>query len=204
MTIRRFPLLSATRADGACEEDRAGGRRGQEADDRLEPAPLVHWACRDQGRGVDLVDLVQEGTFGLMRGVEKFDWRKGFRVLHLRYLVDPPSPPARRESKGRAIRLPQDVLASELEGDPDHGRPPRVVASLDQPLTSEATATLGDVVSGDEPPFEDEIARTLTLREARRRHRATSGARARALVGFVSALTEARPRRSSPPCGRWA
>ena len=58
---------------------------------------------------------------------------------------------------------PEDALAAELEGDPDHARLPRVVASLDQPLTSEATATLGDVVSGDEPPFEDEIAHTLTL-----------------------------------------
>jgi DNA-directed RNA polymerase sigma subunit (sigma70/sigma32) len=35
--------------------------------------------------------------------------------------------------------------------------------AFDQPLTSDATATLGDVVSGDETPFEDEIARTLTL-----------------------------------------
>src|SRR5487761_663697 len=40
---------------------------------------VVHWARRYQDRGVDLADLVQEGTFGLLRAVEKFDWERGFR-----------------------------------------------------------------------------------------------------------------------------
>ena len=40
---------------------------------------VVHWARRYQDRGVDFADLVQEGTFGLMRAVDKFDWRRGFR-----------------------------------------------------------------------------------------------------------------------------
>src|ERR1700690_2863956 len=40
---------------------------------------VVHWARRYQDRGVDFGDLVQEGTFGLMRAVDKFDWRRGFR-----------------------------------------------------------------------------------------------------------------------------
>jgi len=40
---------------------------------------VVHWARRYQDRGVDFADLVQEGTFGLMRAVDKFDWQRGFR-----------------------------------------------------------------------------------------------------------------------------
>src|SRR5271168_1284391 len=40
---------------------------------------VVHWARRYQDRGVDFGDLVQEGTFGLMRAVDKFDWQRGFR-----------------------------------------------------------------------------------------------------------------------------
>ena len=35
---------------------------------------VVHWARRYKDRGVDMTDLVQEGTFGLIRAVEKFDW----------------------------------------------------------------------------------------------------------------------------------
>ena len=34
---------------------------------------VLHWARRYADRGVEMVDLVQEGTFGLMRAVEKFD-----------------------------------------------------------------------------------------------------------------------------------
>src|SRR3984957_14361303 len=40
---------------------------------------VVHWARRYQDRGVDMAELVQEGTFGLMRAVDKFDWERGFR-----------------------------------------------------------------------------------------------------------------------------
>ena len=58
----------------------AGG--DQEAKKQMVAANLrlvLHWARRYQDRGVELVDLVQEGTFGLLRAVEKFDWEKGFK-----------------------------------------------------------------------------------------------------------------------------
>jgi RNA polymerase sigma factor (sigma-70 family) len=73
------------RADLAPTEERAlqrSVRRGDEAQQAFVQANLrlvVSIARRYQASGVDFLDLIQEGNFGLMRAVEKFDWRLGFK-----------------------------------------------------------------------------------------------------------------------------
>jgi DNA-directed RNA polymerase, sigma subunit (sigma70/sigma32) len=68
-------------------------RDGQRAKSHLLGANLrlvVSLAKRYTGRGMQFLDLIQEGNLGLIRAVEKFDYTKGLQVLHLRHLVDPP------------------------------------------------------------------------------------------------------------------
>jgi RNA polymerase primary sigma factor len=57
------------------ERGDAGRRRLTESNLRL----VVSVAKRYVGRGVPLLDLIQEGNIGLTRAVEKFDWRRGFK-----------------------------------------------------------------------------------------------------------------------------
>lgn len=57
------------------EQGKQARKRFIEANLRL----VIHWAMKYQGRGLELVDMIQEGNLGLIRAVDKFDYRQGCR-----------------------------------------------------------------------------------------------------------------------------
>ena len=75
----RVPLLSAVEEVALAKRierhDQTARRTLIEANLRL----VVSIASRHAGRGLPLLDLIQEGNLGLMRAVEKFDYRRGFK-----------------------------------------------------------------------------------------------------------------------------
>jgi RNA polymerase primary sigma factor len=61
------------------EHDVQRGRQARKGFQESNLRLVVSIARRYQGMGLPLLDLIQEGNLGLMRAVEKFDWRKGFK-----------------------------------------------------------------------------------------------------------------------------
>jgi RNA polymerase sigma factor (sigma-70 family) len=138
---------------------------------------VVSVAKRYQSSGVPLLDLIQEGNLGLIHAIEKFEWRKGFKLSTYATWWIRQAITRGIANTGRTIRLPIHAsdqlgrvrqvaanLETQLERPPTHreladatglstealmevfryGAEP---ISLDSPLSSEATATVADLIT---------------------------------------------------------
>jgi RNA polymerase primary sigma factor len=188
---RRHPLLTAAEEIELAKRIERGDL---EAKDRMINANLrlvVSQARRYQGHGLALEDLVQEGILGLIRAVEKFDWRRGFKfstygTLWIRQAIQ-----RGLQNHGRTIRLPVHVAQRQVkvrkvenELSVTLGREPtdeeiatvaelpieqvseirelaRNLASLDQPVSDDGELALGDLLPSDRPDPLDEVADRL-------------------------------------------
>jgi RNA polymerase primary sigma factor len=184
------PLLTAA-------DERALARRIERGDlaakERLVTHNLrlvVSIARRYQGSELSLLDLIQEGTIGLIRAAEKYDWRRNLRFSTYATLWIRQAIGKALIEKSRAIRLPAEVARKELRVERARdelvtalGRTPtvdelavaagmrageveeldrtaRVVTSLDRPAAEHD----GDMSLGELLPESDESARETMLR----------------------------------------
>lgn len=193
--IGKIPLLTP---DEEIELAKRIENNDEEAKKRLTEANLrlvVSIAKRYVGRGMLFLDLIQEGNLGLLKAVEKFDYRKGFkfstyatwwiRQAITRAIADQARtiriPVHMVETINKLIRVSRQLLqelgrdptpeeiAKEMDMSVDKVREIMKVAqepvSLETPIGEEEDSHLGDFIPDDEAPAPAEAAAFTMLKE---------------------------------------
>jgi RNA polymerase primary sigma factor len=186
--IARTPLLTPAQEQALARRVERGDMAAKDHMIEANLRLVVHIAKRYQREdsGLTLTDLIQEGTIGLVRAVEKFDYRRGHRFSTYATLWIRQAVGRAVTDKGRMVRLPitvadqvrrmeiaERVLTTRLGGSPTTAELAadlgievddverlrgvgRRPASLDAPVADDGETELGDLVAAAAPSPEDE------------------------------------------------
>jgi RNA polymerase primary sigma factor len=183
----RHPLLTAAQEVELSKRIERGDMQAKQRMIQSNLRLVVSIAKNYRNQGLPFLDLIQEGTLGLIRAVEKFDWRRGYKFSTYATWWIRQAVARALADKARTIRMPvhiverlqklnkaERMLWTQLGREPtleeiaeeaslpiEQAKEVKAAAhastSLDQPVGDQDDAVFGDFVAGDGPTPDEQV-----------------------------------------------